>query len=84
MDIIITAMCVEKNKPAWKMAVKKKNHLKYTYVCVQGKMLTETDIGIHRCKANWSGVGNYVIATLKLQGLTHKQINPSSYFNWAC
>lgn len=29
-------------------------------------MLPETDIDIHRSKANWSGVGNYVIATLKL------------------
>lgn len=45
-------------------------------------MLTKNDIDIHRTKANFSGVGNYVIATLKLQGLTHKLISPSSCFNW--
>jgi len=44
-------------------------------------MLTETDIDIRRSKANWSGVGNCVIATLKVQGLTHKLIKTASCFS---
>lgn len=45
MNIIITVMCVEKNKPAedlgsvWNRA-EEKNHLKYTYVYVQEKNVT--------------------------------------------
>ena len=45
-------------------------------------MLAGTDTDIHRSKAKWSGVRNYVIATLKLLGLTHKMVRASSCFNW--